>query len=54
MARVRAARTAFVGLLNAAHLARKEFNLEDRILFRLAEDLLPEETLRTLDNGLCD
>jgi hemerythrin-like domain-containing protein len=35
-------------LLNVVHLARKEFDLEDRILFRLAEDLLREDTLRKL------
>jgi hemerythrin-like domain-containing protein len=35
-------------LLNVVHLARKEFDLEDRIIFRLAEDLLREDTLRKL------
>jgi len=46
--RVRTARTrkdAERRLLNIVHLARKEFDLEDRIIFRLAEDLLREETL---------
>ena len=35
-------------LLNVAHLTRKEFDLEDRIIFRMAEDLLREDTLRDL------
>ena len=48
---VRASRTrkdAQRRLLNVVHLTRKEFDLEDRILFRLAEDLLREDTLRKL------
>ena len=32
-------------LLTVVHLTRKEFDMEDRILFRLAEDLLRPETL---------
>jgi len=32
-------------LLNVVHLTRKEFDLEDRILFRMAEELLREDTL---------
>lgn len=32
-------------LLSVVHLTRKEFDMEDRILFRLAEDLLRPETL---------
>jgi len=32
-------------LLNVVHLTQKEFDLEDRILFRLAEELLREDTL---------
>lgn len=48
---VRASRTrkdAQRRLLNVVHLTRKEFDLEDRIIFRLAEDLLREDTLRRL------
>lgn len=48
---VRASRTrkdAQRRLLNVVHLTRKEFDLEDRIIFRLAEDLLREDTLRKL------
>jgi hemerythrin-like domain-containing protein len=46
--RVRESRTkkdAQRRLLNVVHLTRKEFDLEDRILFRLAEELLREATL---------
>lgn len=32
-------------LLSIVHLTRKEFDLEDRIIFRMAEELLREETL---------
>src|SRR5881394_1305291 len=32
-------------LLNIVHLTRKEFDLEDRVLFRLAEEILREDTL---------
>jgi hemerythrin-like domain-containing protein len=32
-------------LLTVVHLTRKEFDLEDRIIFRMAEELLREETL---------
>jgi hemerythrin-like domain-containing protein len=32
-------------LLNVVHLTRKEFDLEDRVIFRLAEEILREETL---------
>jgi hemerythrin-like domain-containing protein len=35
-------------LLNVVHLTRKEFDLEDRVIFRLAEELLREETLQKL------
>jgi len=35
-------------LLNVVHLTRKEFDLEDRVIFRLAEELLREETLLKL------
>src|SRR5262245_56849411 len=35
-------------LLNVVHLTRKEFDLEDRLIFRLAEELLREETLLKL------
>ena len=35
-------------LLNVVHLTRKEFDLEDRIIFRMAEELLREETLLKL------
>lgn len=35
-------------LLNVVHLTRKEFDLEDRIIFRLAEELLREDTLHKL------
>jgi hemerythrin-like domain-containing protein len=35
-------------LLNVVHLTRKEFDLEDRVIFRLAEELLREETLKQL------
>ena len=35
-------------LLNVVHLTRKEFDLEDRIIFRLAEESLSEETLHRL------
>jgi len=48
---VRAARTkkeAQRKLLSIVHLTRKEFDLEDRILFRMAEELLREETLNRL------
>jgi hemerythrin-like domain-containing protein len=51
LAQVRASRTrkdAERRLLNVVHLTRKEFDLEDRILFRLAEELLREDTLRRL------
>jgi hemerythrin-like domain-containing protein len=45
---VQAARTkkdAQRRLLNVVHLTRKEFDLEDRIIFRMAEELLREDTL---------
>ena len=45
---VQAARTraeAQRRLLNVVRLTRKEFDLEDRVLFRLAEETLREETL---------
>lgn len=32
-------------LLNVVHLTRKEFDLEDRLIFRLAEEVLRGETL---------
>jgi hemerythrin-like domain-containing protein len=32
-------------LINVVHLTRKEFDLEDRVIFRMAEELLREETL---------
>src|SRR5262245_26404043 len=35
-------------LLNVVHLARKEFDLEDRVIFRLAEEILRAETLEKL------
>jgi hemerythrin-like domain-containing protein len=35
-------------LLAVVHLTRKEFDLEDRVLFRLAEELLHEQTLHRL------
>ncbi len=35
-------------LLNVVHLTRKEFDLEDRIIFRMAEEILREETLLEL------
>lgn len=35
-------------LLNVVHLTRKEFDLEDRVIFRLAEEHLREETLEHL------
>ena len=35
-------------LLTVVHLTQKEFDLEDRILFRLAEELLRPETLEKL------
>ena len=35
-------------LLSIVHLTRKEFDMEDRILFRMAEELLREETLLKL------
>src|SRR5262245_31557810 len=44
----RALKDARRRLLNVVHLTRKEFDLEDRIIFRLAEELLREDTLREL------
>ena len=35
-------------LLNVVHLTRKEFDLEDRVIFKLAEEILREETLLKL------
>lgn len=35
-------------LLSVVHLTRKEFDLEDRIIFRMAEELLRDETLDRL------
>ena len=35
-------------LLSIVHLTRKEFDMEDRILFRMADELLREETLLKL------
>lgn len=35
-------------LLAVVHLTRKEFDLEDRVLFKLAEELLHEPTLQRL------
>jgi len=35
-------------LLNIIHLTRKEFDLEDRVLFRIAEETLRSETLMKL------
>ncbi len=35
-------------LLRVVHLTRKEFDLEDRIIFRMAEELLREDTLMEL------
>lgn len=35
-------------LLNVVHLTRKEFDLEDRVIFRMAEEILREETLLKL------
>lgn len=35
-------------LLSIVHLTRKEFDLEDRIIFRMAEELLREDTLLKL------
>ena len=35
-------------LLSVVHLTRKEFDLEDRIIFRMAEELLREDTLMQL------
>jgi hemerythrin-like domain-containing protein len=35
-------------LLSIVHLTRKEFDLEDRIIFRMAEEILREETLLKL------
>jgi hemerythrin-like domain-containing protein len=49
--KIRAARTkkdAQRRLLSVVHLTRKEFDLEDRILFRMAEELLREDTLLKL------
>ena len=48
---VRTARTrkdAQRWLLSIVHLTRKEFDLEDRIIFRMAEELLREDTLMKL------
>jgi hypothetical protein len=42
---VRTRKEAQRRLLNVVHLTRKEFDFEDRILFKMAEDLLREETL---------
>lgn len=38
-------------LLNVVHLTRKEFDLEDRVIFKMAEELLREETLVKLGRG---
>lgn len=35
-------------LLSVVHLTRKEFDMEDRIIFRMAEELLREDTLMKL------
>jgi hemerythrin-like domain-containing protein len=35
-------------LLNVVHLTRKEFDMEDRIIFRMAEEILREDTLLKL------
>jgi len=35
-------------LLAVVHLTRKEFDLEDRVIFRMAEELLHEQTLLRL------
>jgi hypothetical protein len=35
-------------LLNVVHLTRKEFDLEDRLIFRLADEIMREETLLKL------
>ena len=35
-------------LLSVVHLTRKEFDMEDRIIFRMAEELLREDTLLRL------
>ena len=35
-------------LMNVVHLARKEFDLEDRVIFKLADDLLHHDTLEKL------
>jgi len=35
-------------LMNVVHLTRKEFDLEDRVIFRMAEEILREETLQKL------
>jgi len=35
-------------LLNVVHLTRKEFDLEDRVIFRLAEEILRSDTLEKL------
>jgi hypothetical protein len=48
---VRVARTkkdAQRRLLNVVHLTRKEFDLEDRIIFRLADELMRGDTLLKL------
>jgi hemerythrin-like domain-containing protein len=51
LAQMRAARTrkeAQGRLLNIVHLTRKEFDLEDRIIFKIAEETLRPETLEKL------
>ena len=35
-------------LLNVVHLTRKEFDLEDRIIFRLADEIMNDGTLQRL------
>ena len=35
-------------LMNVVHLTRKEFDLEDRVIFRMAEEILREDTLLKL------
>jgi hemerythrin-like domain-containing protein len=44
----RALKEAKRRLLSVVHLTRKEFDLEDRVIFRLAEEILRPETLHKL------
>ena len=44
----RARKEAQQRLLSILHLTRKEFDLEDRVIFRMAEEILREESLQKL------